>query len=168
MLILWLIWHGFSPSPGPGPGPNPSICKHWVYLPYYSLVMMEEWLDTIGERNRYKLRHIDLCISSSRFTTSRDETPEHEEYGPDIGGDEVCDALQILSEGHNLQTLDILVNALPLTMLDGDESLETFEIHGSTFVVSMELFDIVGCLSLSEKETKEELLHDQGHQAVEA
>ncbi|CAD6575994.1 MAG: hypothetical protein ASARMPREDX12_007670 [Alectoria sarmentosa] len=96
--------------------------KHLVDIPFTDLVTLKSWLSTIGERNRLRIRHIQIHFSDSRFTKvqpashwtwdRRPGKPSH------VGGDVLAEALQFLAGGHNLDTFGIFFISSPRDLLD--------------------------------------------------
>lgn len=83
--------------------------KHYVRIPQCDFVDMKDWLLTIGESNRLKIRHIQISFSSSQFATVLGE--QHLVNNPlkpsPVGGDLIEKALALLALGHNLHTFGI-------------------------------------------------------------
>ena len=70
----------------------------------------------IGERNRLKIRHIELHFSSAQFTKclgdSHYDSSGSKPYKPDpVGGELVKKFFDLLSNGHNLKTLTVKIES---------------------------------------------------------
>ena len=84
--------------------------SHEATIPQCDLLFMMGWLKAIGEKNRLKIRRIQLRFSRDQSVRSITEGLFHEADGGQLhvtGGDLVAGALHLLSQGHNLQTLSI-------------------------------------------------------------
>lgn len=85
-----------------------SSSKHDIIVPFCDMVYMHDWLSTIGEKNRMRLRHIELKFSSSTFFQTLDEWSCEGSRGIcTFGGDVLGRGLELLSWAHNLETLRI-------------------------------------------------------------
>ena len=87
--------------------------KHHIDIPQCDFVTMHDWLSTIGERNRLKLKHLQLCFYGSQFAEVIGENhPGGKEGRPSpVGGDLLEKALKLPASRHNLDTIkDIFGN----------------------------------------------------------
>ena len=78
-------------------------------VPFCDMAYMHDWLVTIGEKNRMRIRQIQLHFSSSIFTKTLDEwdCEGRPKLKCDFGGDILLRGLELLSRAHNLQTIRI-------------------------------------------------------------
>ena len=83
-------------------------------IPFCDMVYMHEWLATIGLRNRMRIRHVELRFYNSRFLKALGELHCDNLYAPfysgkpsRIGRDMVEKGLKLLSQAHNLDTVEI-------------------------------------------------------------
>ena len=72
--------------------------KHHIDIPQCDVVTMHDWLSSIGERNRLKLKHLQFCFYGSQFAKIIDENhPGGKEGKPSpVGGDLLVKALRHL------------------------------------------------------------------------
>ena len=79
---------------------------HSVFIPRCGIAYMYQWLKDVGEDNRHRLRHLTLSFMDPNFALFANDTSRWE-YRRRLGGDLVCKGLDLLSQGHQLQTLEI-------------------------------------------------------------
>lgn len=85
--------------------------EHFIEIPFTDFVTMKRWLSDIGERNRLRIRHIQIHFSDSRF--AKVQPAEYwtmsQRLGKPcpVGGDVLAEALEFLASGHNLDTFGI-------------------------------------------------------------
>lgn len=87
---------------------------HWSRLYVCEYINMCNWMSSIGETNRLKLRHLHLRFTASMFTRYLDEGLFSGNFSNLVrcGGDLLGNALKLLSKGQNLQTLEISFDRL--------------------------------------------------------
>lgn len=83
--------------------------KHYVVIPRCDYASMYDWLLKIGQKNRLRIRHIDISFSSCQFAKVLGE--QHGDDDPSkpspVGGDLIEKALNLLARGHNLDTFGV-------------------------------------------------------------
>ena len=88
--------------------------KHGIdIIPCCDMVFMHQWLVTIGVKNRLRMHHIELRFSSSKYIKVLDEWSCHgnPRINCPVGGDFLEQALKLLSQAHNLETIRITFKA---------------------------------------------------------
>ena len=107
-------------------------CTHSVFISRCGIAYMYQWLKDVGEDNRHKLRHLTLSFMDPNFAMCVNDTSAWE-YRRRLGGDLVCKGLELLSQGHQLQTLEIETfsySGIIEKISRGIASLEGFFIPG--------------------------------------
>ena len=88
--------------------------RHYIRVPWCDFVGMHDWLVDIGEKNRMRIRHIQLHFSGSRFVKFLGERhswfPGFPWKPSPVGGDFLGRALKLLGNAHNLETFRISFN----------------------------------------------------------
>ena len=101
--------------------------KHYVEIPRCDLGSMYDWLDKIGQKNRLKIRHIQICFYGCQFARILGEG--HDVDDPlkpaPVGGDLIEKALELLGRGHNLDTFGVSFRQRYLNFFDLDWVAET-------------------------------------------
>ena len=89
--------------------PDAQDGKHYVQIPRCDLGSMYVWLEKIGQRNRLRIRHIQISFSGCQFARVLGEV--HDVDYPlkpaPVGGDLIEKALELLARGHNLDTFGV-------------------------------------------------------------
>ena len=80
--------------------------RHYIDLPYCDFVSMHKWLTAIGEKNRMRIRHIQLHFHGPQFVKF---LGEHLGWAPtfplpltSVGGELLAKASELLGSAHNL------------------------------------------------------------------
>ena len=106
-----------------------SSSKHGNDIPYCDILLMHQWLVTIGVKNRLRIRHIELHFSSSKSIKVLDEWSYHgnPRINCQVGGDFLEQALELISQAHNLETIRITFKAPSKHQMNevGDERFNT-------------------------------------------
>lgn len=131
----------------PGPCFNSSQGRHYVRVPYCDFVSMQGWLIAIGEKNRMRIRHIQLHFHGPRFVKFLGE--RHEWFPPvpqgkpcPVGGEFLAKALELLGSAHNLETLRISFDYPPRDEASNDPQCGINTINNRR-IWSMQAFDLL-------------------------
>lgn len=91
--------------------------QHFIDIPFTDFVTMKSWLSTIGEKNRLRIRQIQIHFLDSQF--AKVQPAYHWTMGRypgkpcSVGGDVLVEALRFLASSHNLDTFGIYFESSP-------------------------------------------------------
>ena len=97
--------------------------KHFLRIPHCDFVGMCDWLMKIGEKNRIRIKHIQICFSGSQFAqVLGEQRMAHDPLKPSpVGGHLIERALALLARGHNLNTFSVLFRHRYLDLSDTED-----------------------------------------------
>ena len=92
--------------------------KHELVVPFCDFIYMHRWLSDIGERNRLRIRHIQLHFDTSQFTKVLGAAHRGGKPGKPspVGGEFPEGGLRQLALGHNLESMTM---SFPVPMPGG-------------------------------------------------
>ena len=81
--------------------------KHELVVPFCDFITMRRWLSDIGERNRLRIRHIQLHFDTSQFAKVLGTAHRGGKPGKPcpVGGEYLEGGLRQLALGHNLESI---------------------------------------------------------------